>query len=236
MTLAYEIENLVQVRSGREVLRIPSLSVAKGEVLGLTGPNGGGKTTLLRILAFLDRPAGGRISFMGRTVAAPDTELRRRVAMLGQSPYLLKRRVRANVAYGLEARGVRDVEKRVTTALDMVGLEPDHFAHRSWKELSGGEAQRVALAARLALEPEVLILDEPTTHLDAESAARILEAAAMARKRWGSTVIAVSHDQRWLGDICTRTLVLERGRIGDKALSEEGFSPKPGKDILPVES
>jgi tungstate transport system ATP-binding protein len=98
----------------------------------------------------------------------------------------------------------------------MVGLAPGRFARRSWRELSGGEAQRVALAARLALKPRVLLLDEPTNNLDQESATRIKDAALAARDAWGATLVVVSHDLSWLTTVADRMVVLADGRITDQ--------------------
>jgi len=213
VTLAYHLQGVTQRRDRETVLDVERLDIERGAILGLTGPNGSGKSTLLRLLAFLDAPAAGSLAFMGQPVLARDAALRRRVALLEQSPYLLKRSVAGNVAYGLTVRGERDIAAKVDAALAMVGLAPERFLRRSWRELSGGEAQRVALAARLVLRPEAILLDEPTTHLDAESADRIMSAATLARERWSATVIVVSHDLPWIEGVCDRAVRLAHGRL-----------------------
>jgi len=209
----YELRNVIQAHSGRTVLDVPALSLAAGAIVGVTGPNGSGKTTLLRLLAFLDRPAGGEIRFMGEPCLGREGTLRRQVTLLVQNPYLLRRSVRGNVAYGLKARGMSDVRGRTDRALAAVGLSPARFADRARHELSGGEAQRVALAARLAFEPQVLLLDEPTASLDAESAKLVRTAALDARDRLGTTLVVVSHDIRWLTEVSDMVLAMEGGRI-----------------------
>ncbi|QLA15642.1 energy-coupling factor ABC transporter ATP-binding protein [Desulfolutivibrio sulfoxidireducens] len=207
------LRDVLQAHGGRTVLDVPFLAVEKGAIVGITGPNGSGKTTLLRILAFLDRPLRGEVLFAGKPASGREGELRKVVTLLVQNPYLLRRSVRANVAYGLKIRGARDLRKKTDRALAAVGLDPRIFADRSRHELSGGEAQRVALASRLAFEPKVLLLDEPTASLDGESAGLVRKAARDARDRLGATLVVVSHDIRWLREICDQMVTMENGRL-----------------------
>ncbi len=209
------LEQVRQEYSGRIVLDIDSLDIAKGGIVGLTGPNGGGKSTLLRILAFLEPPAQGNVFFQGRPCTGKTNGIRRKVTLLDQEPYLLKRSVSANVAYGLKVRGEPDIPGRVREALSLVGLEPGAFSGRAWYELSGGEAQRVALAARLVLEPELLLLDEPTASLDEESADLVKSASLKARQR-GMTLVVASHDVEWLKAVCDTTIHLVNGRLKER--------------------
>jgi tungstate transport system ATP-binding protein len=101
----------------------------------------------------------------------------------------------------------------VRRALEKVGLDPTRFSQRSWRELSGGEAQRVALAARLVLKPKVLLLDEPTANVDRESSELILRAVLDARNQWGTTLIIISHQLTWLRQIADHILALDYGRL-----------------------
>lgn len=213
MAPLYEFENVVQRYGEREVLSVPDLSIGERQIVGLAGHNGSGKSTLMRLLAFLERPTSGVIRFRGKERIAGENGVRREVTLLTQEPYLLKRSVAANVAYGLKVRGASNRREQVEKALDMVGLPPDIFYGRSWLELSGGEAQRVALAARLALEPRVLLMDEPTASLDEESAELIRDAALDARERWGTTLVVVSHDMTWLESISDTVVRFKQGRI-----------------------
>ena len=145
--------------------------------------------------------------FDGRPADFDSFRDRRRVSLLLQDPYLLQRKVFDNVAYGLLVRGEKEgLKERVAKALELVGLEPARFALRSWRELSGGEAQRVALAARLVLKPEVLLLDEPTASVDAASATLIKEAALAAVRNWGATLVIASHDLAWLEEVADETI------------------------------
>ncbi len=212
-TLLYRLEDIIQKYGGRVVLGVDSLSIESKRIIGLVGHNGSGKSTLLRILAFLEAPAQGKVFFQGKACSTRQDWVRRKVTLLPQEPYLLKRSVEANVAYGLRVRGEDRRSEKAREVLDMVGLRPEEFARRSWHELSGGEAQRVALAARLILKPQVLLLDEPTTSLDAESIRRIKEASLAARTHWDTTLVVASHDMAWLESVCDKILTLESGRL-----------------------
>ncbi len=197
----YRLSNVTQCYGGKTVLDVSDFSISKGAIVGLAGHNGSGKSTMMRILAFLESPASGEIFYDGKRVDVANTDLRREVSLLTQEPYLLKRTVGRNVAYGLELRGADNIESTVRDSLNMVGLDPDLFMSRQWYELSGGEAQRVAFAARLAINPRVLLLDEPTASLDRESTLLIREAAAKVRDKCGTTLVIVSHDQSWLEEV-----------------------------------
>ena len=213
MESIYRLEGIRQVYGRREVLALDDVEIGSREIIGLAGHNGSGKSTLMRILAFLEYPAAGRVYFNGKLSSARDAEIRKRVTLLNQEPYLLKRSVRGNVGYGLKVRGDGRRTEKVDQALNMVGLDPEKFGRRAWYELSGGEAQRVALAARLILEPQVLLLDEPTSSLDRESAELIQKAAIKAREAWGATLVVVSHEMDLLKNLCDRTLTLADGRL-----------------------
>ncbi len=211
---AYHLENIAHFYGEKQVLDIPKLTLESGSITGLTGPNGSGKSTLLKLLAFAMKPSRGTICYQGRPQLPFSKSVRSQVTLLTQHPYLLKRSVFDNLAYGLKIR--KDTQKlkaRIKESLNTVGLDHDRFAHRQWHELSGGEAQRVALAARLILEPEVLLLDEPVASVDSASARRIRRAALDARKRFGTTLVIASHDLNWLYDCSDTQIVITQGRI-----------------------
>ena len=210
----YRMNNLKRIYKGQPALQIERLEIHPNTILGFIGPNGSGKSTLLNLLAFIDRPSIGNILFKGKPAEPFSSHIRFQVTLLTQEPYLMKRSVFKNVSYGLALRGdKRNIRDRVYEALSLVGLHGDRFAGRKWFELSGGEAQRVALAARLILKPEVLILDEPTASIDATSAQIIKDTVMMAREKWGTTLIIASHDWEWLYDICDSVMHLFRGRL-----------------------
>lgn len=211
----YEVQNLKhRYGKGPLTLDIDSLKIYGGRITGLVGPNGSGKSTLLRILAFLEPWNEGTLLFEGKNAKGRERELRRTVTYLLQEPYLLKRSVFENIAYGLRLRGeTNGLKEKVWDALERVGLPPESFADRSWLRLSGGEVQRVALAARLALRPNVLLLDEPTANVDRPSADLVRDAAFSACEEWGAAVIIASHDLAWLYEVTSDTVSLYRGRV-----------------------
>jgi len=197
----YNIRDVEHRYGERLALRCNRLTVEPGRVVGIRGPNGAGKSTLLMVMSFLMAPASGEVLFCGQPGRCGDVSLRRQAVLLPQDPALLGRRVEANVLYGLRARGETDNDA-ASRALELVGLEPKRYLRRWWWELSGGEARRVALAARLALKPKVLLLDEPTASLDPESAELVRQAVLSARAHDGLTTVAVSHDSDWLDSLC----------------------------------
>lgn len=198
----------------RPVLAIDELVVARGSIMGLAGPNGSGKTTLLKVLAGIVKPTAGTVAFYPKDDTGQEAApVRHRLSLLPQETYLLRRSVHDNIAYGLLVRGLKaDIDVLVSDALALVGL-PVWFSERKWHELSGGEAQRVALAARLALKPDCLMLDEPTASVDMESARNIRRAVLIAKKEWGTTLIIASHHRSWLNDICDHVVYLYNGRV-----------------------
>jgi len=214
MTLIYELENVKKLYDGRVVLQINDLQISQSEIIGLIGPNGSGKSTLLRLLALLEKPDEGIIRFCGEPARFDDNFHRKQVTMLLQNPFLLKRTVFENIAYGLRMRGETSaLDEKIRTSLEMVGLDPVIFINRKWYQLSGGEAQRVALASRLVLRPKVILLDEPTASVDHASARIIQEAVLKARDHWGSTLVIVTHDLPWIYGVAERLLSLFRGNL-----------------------
>ncbi|HOP62075.1 MAG TPA: ATP-binding cassette domain-containing protein [Spirochaetota bacterium] len=206
-TPLYELKDIKHTYN-RFMLRIPELIIERGDSIGLAGPNGSGKSTLMRLLALLEEPAHGSVAFH------PSGERKTSVTMLQQDPYLLKRSVYDNVSYGLKIRkDRRSLRERVAESLDLVNLDPAKFMHRSWYELSGGEAQRVALASRIILKPDALLLDEPVANVDTESSYAISEAVKKMREMHSTTLIISSHDISWLNNITDKVLKLHNGRI-----------------------
>jgi len=204
MDALYAITNLVRRYGERPVLRVPELTIGKGEVVAVTGPNGSGKSTLLRTLAFLEEPDEGELVFFG----TPGVPPRREACLVLQEPYLLKRSVFENVVFGLRVRGQTDrLEELAREALAEVDFTTEDMLRREWRELSGGEKQRVALASRLILRPLALLLDEPTSNVDAQSAVAVQKAVSKAAGA-GSTVIVACHDRAWLAALDAREVTL----------------------------
>lgn len=190
MSLLFEAKGLVRDYGELRALDLPEFHLNKGEVVALTGPNGSGKSTLLRILAFLEKPDQGSLVFHGQ-----EKEPRREVTLLLQEPYLLHENVFTNVTMGLRLRkSQKNFSQIYEDVMRAVGFDqPGDFAKRPCRALSGGERQRVALAARLAISPTVLLLDEPTSSVDARSGAFLVKAIHQAMNS-GTSVVYASHD------------------------------------------
>jgi len=222
----YRIRDIDHYYGDKQVLAIEDVAVPAASITGIIGPNGSGKSTLLRLMGFLEKPTYGTMFFQGEKVASLSENIRLRVALLPQEPYLMRRTVFDNVAYGLKIRhDTSDLRGRVNVALNQVGLDPDKFTRRKWSSLSGGEAQRVALAARLILKPEVLLLDEPTASVDAHSAPLIRKASLKARDDWGTTLVVATHDWQWLFETCDTVLHLLHGRVFKGGLGCAVYGP-----------
>lgn len=211
MNALFSLRGIQRIYGGRTVLDIAELDIPQGHIVGLRGPNGSGKSTLLRLLALLEAPDAGNLSFLGHKASIDDVAMRRHITLVLQQPYLLTRSVLANVCYGQKVRGRVDTEQAFS-AMQSVGLDPAVFASRRSYELSGGEAKRVALAARLALRPKVLLLDEPTANIDESSMQSIKEAVQQARSL-GTSVLIASHDEEWLAPLVTHSLSLRSGKV-----------------------
>jgi len=211
---AYVLEGVSFAYGAEPVLSVERLEIPRGEVVALAGANGSGKTTLLHLLAFLEAPASGRVAFFGEEARAEQRlALRRRVGLLLQQPYLFHASVLANVEYGLRVRGLSGhaVRERAVAALGQVGLAG--FEGRRAARLSGGEAKRVALARVLALDTEVLLLDEPLAHVDAHTARRTEELILRLNRDHGRTIVLAAHDLLWAHALAHRVLGLHEGRL-----------------------
>jgi len=189
-----------------------SFDLRVGEYVGVVGPNGGGKSTLVRLLNGLIRPDSGRVRVAGHDPTIEPYEVRKRLGVLFQNPEngLVAPFVEDDVAFGLENLGVEreEMRARVKEAMEAVGLTG--YKRREPHTLSGGEKQRVALAGLLAVEPEILVLDEPTSMLDAAGRREVLERLEALRAT--RTVLHVTHHLEELAN-ADRVLVLNGGRL-----------------------
>ncbi|MCR4404458.1 MAG: ABC transporter ATP-binding protein [Candidatus Acetothermia bacterium] len=199
-----------------------SFTVAEGEFLALVGPSGCGKTTILRLIAGFERPDAGDILFSGRSVLALPAE-RRRVGMVFQNYALFPHMtVAGNVGYGLRFRPGSDRRARVAELLrlvDLAGLED-----RSPAELSAGQRQRAALARTLAPEPQLLLLDEPLSALDAKLRERLRLEIRRLQRQLRITTIYVTHDQEEALAISDRVAVMNSGRIEQLGTPQEVYA------------
>ncbi|MFO7855393.1 MAG: ABC transporter ATP-binding protein [Paracoccaceae bacterium] len=233
-----------------------SFSLARGETLGIVGESGSGKTTVARCLVRLLKPDSGRIDLDGIDIAGLGKRAlrphRRRVQMVFQDPFASlnpRRRVREILAEGPITQGKPPEEAHARSAelLELVGLEArvaDRFPH----EFSGGQRQRIGLARALALEPEVLVADEPVSALDVSVQAQVLELMDDIRVRLGLSVVFITHDLRVAAQVCDRIAVMQRGLIVEQGLTadvfadpqhpytRELFASIPGRDWTPPET
>ena len=196
-----------------------SLSIARLDLLprrnyALTGPNGAGKSTLLKTMALLTVPQRGRVRFAGADCENL-AQQRQKVTLVEQSPYLLAGTMSDNLAFGLKLRGIRGKEQqnRIKSTLEMVGL--DGFQNRKANELSGGEVQRVAVARALALEPKVLLLDEPASNIDSKSLQGFEELLRRLPER-GVPVVLATHDLLLSERLGGEMLRIENGCLLDR--------------------
>lgn len=205
-------------RGGREVLAIDELGLDAGERLAVLGPNGAGKTSLLRLLVGLDTPTAGTVEIDGVRMTDSDTGLRRRIAYATQRPGLLSTSVQRNVELPLRWRGVARTVRQTAALAALERLGAAHLADRKALSLSGGEGQRVSLARALALEPSLLLLDEPAAGLDAEARQAFFDDLEAALADRATTVVHVSHRADEALRLADRVAVLSDGavrQIGD---------------------
>jgi ABC-type methionine transport system ATPase subunit len=195
------------------VLRDVSLDLARGDALTLVGPSGSGKSTLLRCLNRLVEPTAGMVRFEGRDVRALDPrELRRRVALVMQTPVLFEGSVRENLGYRPPGTPGDFSERRLQDAVAEVGLDGG-LLDREAATLSGGEKQRVTIARALLGDPQALLLDEPASALDPPNAALVVEAISRLRERRSLSIVAVTHQLELVRRLGGRLAYLVRGRL-----------------------
>ena len=210
----YRISGLAFSYTGRKVLDLDELVIGRNQVTAVVGPNGSGKSTLFDILAFLRRPDAGRVLFRGRPAAeTAGSALRRQVGYIQQKPYLMKMSVRDNIGLGLKFRGAAraDIDAAVNAVAGELGL--GSLLERDAGRLSGGEIQKVALARALALQPDVVIMDEPFTYLDEASVHDIEDWIAQQRANRGKTIIFSTHDRLRAQSLSDHILSLVNGRL-----------------------
>ncbi|MFO1072945.1 MAG: sulfate ABC transporter ATP-binding protein [Geminicoccaceae bacterium] len=225
--MSIEVKDLVKRFDGFTALGGVSLKIREGELVALLGPSGSGKTTLLRIIAGLDFPTGGEILMDGidagqRHVGA------RQVGFVFQHYALFRHMtVFENVAFGLRVKprrlrpGEAEIRARVMRLLELVQL--DNFARRYPSQLSGGQRQRVALARALAIEPRVLLLDEPFGALDAKVRKELRRWVRRLHEEMGLTSVFVTHDQEEALELADRVVVMSQGRIEQVGSPEEVY-------------
>ncbi len=212
-------------------LRGITLTIGQGERIGLIGPTGSGKSTLVQTLNALIRPTRGTVLVDGVDIFSPQADRRRvrqKVALLFQyaEQQLFEETVLRDVAFGPRNLGLPEDEiaSRVRGALLAVGLDPERLGSRSPFTLSGGEMRRVALAGVLAMAPQVLILDEPTAGLDPQSKAEFLQLILTLQGEQKLTLIVISHSMDEVAQVAERVIVLHEGRVVMDGPTREVFA------------
>jgi len=219
------LRNVTKRFGGKVALSGATITLGKGEILGLLGPSGAGKTTMLRIMGLLEPPTKGRVLFRGKAVSSEGDEAldsRRRIAMILQKPVVFKGTVAQNAVYGLKVRGVapEEARERAEKALRGVGLEDVLDRHAS--TLSGGEVQRLAFARAAVTEPEVLLLDEFTANLDPANIT-ILEKQVRDFGNGGGAVAMITHSVQQGRRLADRICLLLDGKIAEMERTEKFF-------------
>ncbi|HEX8948612.1 MAG TPA: ABC transporter ATP-binding protein [Dissulfurispiraceae bacterium] len=214
MNLRLAASNIRKSYNGEAVLKDCSFTFDKSDIYVLTGRNGSGKSTFLRICALLETPDSGSIAFFsGDGPEKNDIGLRRRITLVLPKVGVFNTTVLGNVAYGLKLRGMerKEREQRADRALEFVGLL--RIKHRNALTLSSGETQRMGIARALAVEPEILFLDEPTASVDSENT-KIIERIIMdMRQKNNSIIVVTTHDREQAERLADRLLVMKNGRI-----------------------
>jgi len=223
MTLRLVASNIGKGYNGNQVLRNCSFSFDGNGVYVLTGPNGCGKSTFLRICAFLESPDKGEVTYFSGDTAVPcGIDLMRRISLVLPRIGIFNTSVFNNAAFGLRIRDKtrNEKEERVDRILAFVGLEQKK--KQNALTLSSGEAQRLGLARAMVIEPEILFLDEPTASVD-QANRRIIEGIILDMQKKGtSTVVITTHDMKQARRLADRLLVMDEGKIsemGDSAIS-----------------
>jgi len=227
-----QIGDLLVERNGRDVLRVDSLDIQRGETLTVVGPNGAGKSTLLLVLARLLKPSHGEVLYDGRSLKQwNELEYRRRISFVFQAPLLMDMTVEQNVALGLKFRGTPKEERHERARKWMKQLGVESLSKRRAGELSGGEAQRVSLARAFVLEPELLLLDEPFAALDPPTHAKLLEDLSGILKQDHRTAVFVTHNLSEAARLSHRIAVIVGGALRQVGTAKQ-IKSKPADETV----
>jgi molybdopterin-binding protein len=225
MTGTAKLKDVTKVYGNKLVLDTINLQIQEGEILALLGPNGSGKTTMLKILAFIENPTSGEVEFQGKKVNFKSTEkVRLQSTLVFQKTTLFSTSVYSNIAYGLKIRKIprEKRDKEVKKALELVKLEG--FEKRNAKKLSGGEQQRVAIARALVLKTKLLLLDEPTANLDPKNAGILEEVIDTVNRENKITIVIATHNMFQAKKLPHRIALVDEGKITEVGTPTEVFS------------
>lgn len=219
----YELTDVRHRISEQFSLEIDSLKIWAGETLCLVGPTGAGKSSLLNLLTGLVGLTSGQISYRGTRLPFELSELalQRQITTAHQSPMILSETVRANMEYGLRVRGISNSDQRAATMLDRLGMAA--LVHQDARTLSGGQKQLLAIGRALVVEPAVLLLDEPTSHLDPAHVARVESLIHEHQQRTGMTIVWVTHNLFQAKRVASRVGLLLDGRLIEVAPTRAFF-------------
>lgn len=223
-----ELRNIKKEFGNVSALKGVNLSVKEGEILGIIGLSGAGKSTIIRTMNLLELPTEGEVFYKGKDICKIDrrelTNIRRRVAMIFQGFHLLNQRtVLQNVLFPLEINRIpkKDALMKATEVLERVGLLEKKDAYPA--QLSGGQKQRVAIARALASNPEIILCDEATSALDPETTGIILDLLRGINREFGITVVLVTHEMDVVNRICTEVAIVDGGIVVEKGKTKEIF-------------
>ncbi len=235
--MPYSLKNIKKTYGPLTVLDIDSLLIEEGPIHAFLGPNGAGKTTLMHILAFLLPPTSGELSFRGEAVRFTESRLkalRQEVVCVFQNPTLFSQSVYKNMEFGLKIRGIppKKRERIIHKSLDLVDMRP-HMRSRAHR-LSGGETQRVAIARALAIQPKVILLDEPTASVDARNQAAVIRIIKRINIEENISVLFTSHDALWAKSLARQVVTLSYGSLGPLSM-DNVFSGRIENSLLVLE-
>ena len=205
-----QLRGIKKYYGDNKVLDIDELGIEKGKITGFTGPNGCGKTTLLNIIAGLDKKFLGEVLYNYNSL---NKEVKETMTIVFQKPYLLKRTVYENIEYPLRLRNITKKESRERVLSVMENLEITDLTDKKGPRLSGGESQKVALARALVFRPRLLLLDEPTSNIDPEYIVTMEKAILQFNQENKGTILIVTHNIEQSERLCHDVISMRRGKI-----------------------
>lgn len=218
---------ITKVYNGKTVLDVSEFTFKSGDFWGIIGPNGSGKSTLLRLISMLTDPTSGKITYESRD---KDPSVKRLMTLVFQKPYLLRTSVYNNIAYPLQIRRVHSSEIRQKVEEMLVAFQIESLADQKAWTLSGGEAQKVALARALVFNPELILLDEPTANIDPASIMLLEEQLRLHYQKYKPTVLMVTHNLQQTKRLCHKVAFLHEGKIHDHGSMDHVF----GSEATPL--
>jgi molybdopterin-binding protein len=224
MTVTAELKDVTKAYGNKIVVDAVNLQIHEGEILALLGPNGSGKTTILKILAFIENPTSGEVTLQGKAVNFKNTEKERlQSTLVFQKTTVFGTSVYNNIAYGLKLRKVpkETRDREVKKSLEIVKLAG--FEKRNAKKLSGGEQQRVAIARALVLNTKLLLLDEPTANLDPKNAGILEEVIDTVNRENKITIVMATHNMFQAKKLPHRIALMDEGKITEVGAPADVF-------------